>query len=429
MWQTLVHVCRKWRTIVYGSPRRLHLQLICSNETPVRKTLDVWPSLPIIMKYYEPPASDVDNVVAALEHHDRLCDVTLWNVPSPQLEEFSAVMKEPFPALTHLWLKSNDDETAPVHVIPDSFLGGSAPRLRLLFLKRVPFPGLPKLLLSATGLVHLELHNIPHSGHIPPETIATCISTSTGLKRLVLKFESPRSRPLRASRRSPPQSRSVLSALIDFSFSGVSEYLDDLVARIDAPLLTYMSITFFHQLTLHTPRLTQFIRRTPTLKLNDQTQARVQFSGLGVDCVLPRKGTKGLLLGVSCRQSDWQLSSLSQICTSSFPQALIQTVEHLYIQERTHPRPRWQDDIETNDWLEILHPFMAVKNLYLSKEFAPRIAPSLQELVGHRATQTLPALQNLFVENLHPSGPVQDDIGKFVAARQVSDHPITISSW
>jgi hypothetical protein len=426
VWQTLVHVCRKWRNIVFGSPRRLHLQLFCSNETPVRETLDVWPSLPIVMKYHDPPTSDVDNVLAALEHHDRLCQVTLWGVPSPQLEKFSAVMKEPFPALTHLWLKSNDDEAAPV---PDTFLGRSAPRLRLLFLMRVPFPGLPKLLFSATDLVHLELHNIPHSGYILPEMIATCISTSTGLKRLVLKFESPRSRPVRESRRPPPQSRSVLPALIDFSFTGVSEYLEDLVARIDAPLLTYMSITFFHQLILHTPQLTQFISRTPTLKLNGQTQARVLFSGSGVSCVLPRTGSKGLLLGMSCRQSDWQLSSLSQVCTSSFPQALIQTVEHLYILEDTNPRPRWQDDIENSHWLELLHTFTAVKNLYLSKEIAPRIAPSLQELVGQRATETLPALQNLFVEDPHPSGPVQEDIGKFVAARQVSDHPIAISPW
>ncbi|KAI0276851.1 hypothetical protein BGY98DRAFT_669150 [Russula aff. rugulosa BPL654] len=190
-----------------------------------------------------------------------------------------------------------------------------------------------------------------------------------------------------------------------------------------------MSITFFHQLILHTPQLTQFISRTPTLKLNGQTQARALFSGSGFSCVLPRTGNKGLLLGMSCRQSDWQLSSLSQVCTSSFPQALIQTVEHLYILEDTYPRSRWQDDIENSYWLDVLHPFTAVKNLYLSKEFAPRIAPSLQELVGQRATETLPALQSLFVEDLHPSGPVQEGIGKFIAARHVSDHPIAISPW
>lgn len=130
---------------------------------------------------------------------------------------------------------------------------------------------------------------------------------------------------------------------------------------------------------------------------------------------------------MSYRQSDSQLLSLSHVCTSSFSQALIQAVEHLYILEDIHPRPRWQDVIENSHWLELLHPFTAMKNLYLSKEFAPRIVPSLQELVGQRMTETLPDLQSLFVRDLQPSGPVQEDIGKFVAARQVSDHPITIS--
>src|ERR1700761_3838148 len=32
-WYTLVHVCRKWRNIVLGSPRRLDLQLFCRART------------------------------------------------------------------------------------------------------------------------------------------------------------------------------------------------------------------------------------------------------------------------------------------------------------------------------------------------------------------------------------------------------------
>jgi hypothetical protein len=59
------------------------------------------------------------------------------------------------------------DETPPV--IPDSFLDGSAPRLRIFTFNNIPFPELPKLLLSATHLVHLRLFNIPHSGYISPE--------------------------------------------------------------------------------------------------------------------------------------------------------------------------------------------------------------------------------------------------------------------
>ncbi len=57
-----------------------------------------------------------------------------------QLEKVLAAMRVPFPELTHLQLIS-DGETVPV--IPDSFLGGSAPRLQAFQLIRVPFPGLP----------------------------------------------------------------------------------------------------------------------------------------------------------------------------------------------------------------------------------------------------------------------------------------------
>jgi hypothetical protein len=40
-----------------------------------------------------------------------------------------------------------------------------------------------------------------------------------------------------------------------------------------------------------------------------------------------------------------------------------------------HPEDRfsrlhWQDDIESSQWLELLHPFTAVKDLYISREFA-----------------------------------------------------------
>ena len=41
----------------------------------------------------------------------------------------------------------------------------------------------------------------------------------------------------------------------------------------------------------------------------------------------------------------------------------------------------------------------------------------------------LPSLQNLFVKWLEPSGPFQENIGQFVAARELSGHSITISDW
>src|SRR5258708_29307443 len=54
-WHTLVHVCRKWRSVVFGSPLRLNLRLLCTEQTPVREMLAVWPPLPIIICHNADP--------------------------------------------------------------------------------------------------------------------------------------------------------------------------------------------------------------------------------------------------------------------------------------------------------------------------------------------------------------------------------------
>jgi hypothetical protein len=185
-----------------------------------------------------------------------------------------------------------------------------------------------------------------------------------------------------------------------------------------------LAIDFFHQLIFDTPRLTQFISRTPKLKTHNE--ARVVFSK-GVSVTLPQRSDGRLYLGISCRQRDWQLSSLAQVCSSSFPRALITTVERLYISESS--RLPWQDDIENSQWLELLHPFTAVKELYIPPEIVPRILPALQELTGERVTEVLPALQTLFLDEPLTSGPVQDIIVQFVATRQLAGYPIAVSRW
>ena len=101
-------------------------------------------------------------------------------------------------------------------------------------------------------------------------------------------------------------------------------------------------------------------------------------------------------------------------------------LEDLYIHDHPYDPPDWKDDIENGLWLQLLHPFTAVKNLYLSEQIALRIGPALQELAEGRTTEVLPALQIIFLEGLESSGPVQEGIGKFVAARQVASRPIEI---
>jgi hypothetical protein len=150
----------------------------------------------------------------------------------------------------------------------------------------------------------------------------------------------------------------------------------------------------------------------------------VQFDD---DSAVVRLLPRTLKIEISCREPDWQLSSIEQVCNSFWHP--LSTVEVLYIKHHFSELV-WKDDaIENTLWLQLLLPFTAVKNLFLSKEFAPGIAATLQELDGGRITEVLPSLQNIFVEGLEPSGPVQKDIGQFVAARQLSDHTITISDW
>src|SRR6266576_4619959 len=70
-WDTLVHVCQKWRSVVFGSPHRLDLRLLCTDKTPVKETLAVLPPLPIVIVQMGQP-THTDNIIAALEHNDRV---------------------------------------------------------------------------------------------------------------------------------------------------------------------------------------------------------------------------------------------------------------------------------------------------------------------------------------------------------------------
>jgi hypothetical protein len=128
-WQTLVHVCRNWRNVVFGSPRRLNLRLVCRDTTPARETLDVWPLLPIIIWAHFSTTLDAGNIIAALERNDRVCKMDIFDVPSSGAEKVLAALQQPFPALTDLryGFQFQKEITPGVRA---SFLGGPSPGLQ-----------------------------------------------------------------------------------------------------------------------------------------------------------------------------------------------------------------------------------------------------------------------------------------------------------
>jgi hypothetical protein len=266
VWQLLVHVCQRWRSVVFGSPRFLNLQLVCTPRTPVLETLDVWPALPLVVHCYgDYPISGVYNILAALKYHDRIRKINIQQEHSEfPWEGVQAVLQAPFPELTELILYSDDEYKNPVFF--DTFLGGSAPRLQLLNLAFIHCPGLPLLLLSTTHLVHLSLCDTPFRGCMAPEVMASCLSTLTSLESLYIEINDSLL-PL-PPKSEPPSTRTVLPALTLIIYEGLSSLLEDIVAHIDCPKLNKFTIYVADDYDPD-PEMSEiylFVSRTPSLQ-------------------------------------------------------------------------------------------------------------------------------------------------------------------
>jgi hypothetical protein len=430
-WRILVHVCQRWRALVFGSPRHLNLQLFCSIGTRVPTKLKIWPALPIVVCHYDFRGKNVNNLIAAIKHNDRVCKVDFRSLfDRRQVEKIVSVMQVPFPELKKLKLTFDEWSTSAVPVLPDLFLGRSAPRLQHLGLEGFSFPGLPNLLLSTTSLVSLELRRIPHSWYISPDVMVAHLSALTSLKLLTLDFDLHQSRPDREpeNRHSSPPTRTLIPALTQLKFEGLNEYAEDLLARIDTPRLDNLDITFYSETVFDISHLSQLISRSAP-KFQAPDEVRVTFSDDHITTTLPfpAPGYGRLVLGILCGQSAGQLSYLIQLCRLLMP--TFPTVERLYVcQYGNCWRQRWKHGIQHSHWLQLLHLFPDAKDLYISSEITTYIVPVLNKLVGERTGEVLPALENLFFHEYEElSGPTA--IEDFIAARELSGHPIGVSRW
>ena len=431
-WCTLVHVCRRWRNLTFTSPRHLNLALLYRPfRRSVKEMLDVWPELPINISLHRYPTQEsIDNVIAALRLNHRVSGIDFGeNTSDSAWERFVPLMQQPLPGLTRLWIRLKPYVSNNI-AISRSFLGGSAPSLRDLLLVDVPFPALPELLLSATNLVCLRYNHIPRSVYISPQAMITGLSALTRLESLSLIFRSPQSLPDRVVKIPPPHTRILLPALTDLRFEGAPEYMEHLVAQIDAPLLESMDVTLLNREILEVSELAKFVRRVDKPSLLDR--ARVTFNPERISVMLLQEpgwniDPKTVKLSPKCLESDLRFSYLARFCASCFPtpspfESLHICVPHYY---------RWKDIIDNPDpqWLELLCLFNSVKKLYLSRYAAPRITQVLRGLPAERVLKVLPALEKVHIARLEPLGPLREAISEFADARQLSGHPVFIDDW
>ena len=429
-----------------------------------RESLSLWPDIPLTVNFYVPPDKfDDDNLIAALEHPNRVhhlnLAITSWSSScSSWLHE---KMQVSFPALTHLELDDPcdpEDHDEDLFDISHNFLGNAAPSLQYLGLQGIVFQELPKFLLSACDLVSLRLEDIPALGcphnryyrYISPQSMVGVLAGLTRLRAFCIIFRTPHQEDsdhldsderLERGRNSEASMRTVLPALTYFGFDGESKYLEDLVARIDMPSVEDIKIDYFlptSESPFEVRQLSQFIGRTANLELAQFRRAQVLFDvwysrikldrpqgehhqisfSLAVQ-ILGLMGVPYLGRLVPCMAR--VLGQLGQLTT------LLSGVGHLSIRSRQH----WDCDLNwlhNSELLPLLYLFPTVEGMHVSGALAELIATTLEKIAEERVIEVMPALHSLWLHygDKRPPFVVIGSMERFLSLRQLSDRPVTV---
>ena len=419
-WPKLVHVCRKWRQIVFASQRSLRLRLFCTHGTPVLKTLDCWPALPIALHYggaqaLDPPTpKDEDNIMAAMKYPDRVSSISL-TVTNSLLEKLS-VTERRFLELEDLVLLSQGSVRL---TLPNAFRWGV--RLRTLHLTGVAISlhltgsaisALPEILSPSTGLVDLQIHKIPE--YFSPEAFANALSGMTQLRTLSLHFLSLAPHLFTLDSRLRSRVRVVLPALARLEYRGTSMYLDSLVARVDAPRLGDVDITFFCHHKMGAWKLRRFINRIEMQKSHSRAEILSSEHAISISFTQPETPTR-LKLQVPCKTLALQSSFMVPIFNSL--SAFLLGVEHLRIGS-TLPSSR-KNHNDHQQWLKLINPFRGTKWVHVAGDSDHSTSIVLALHLRQREA-VLPALHKLCVRGPDPpSAPLQERVVSFIHSRRL----------
>ncbi|KAH9161026.1 hypothetical protein EDB89DRAFT_1914129 [Lactarius sanguifluus] len=437
-WQILVHVCQRWRRIVFASPRRLDLYLSCSYGTPVRRDLGSWPvTLPLAIDY---PSSlsrlttdDEDSIIFALKRTSRVHHIDI-HVPGPLSEKVAGVMRRSFPVLTHLYLAWDLDEVQEPSrgsrdvssVIPSRFLGGSAPHLQHFRLKNVPFPHLPTFLLSARNLITLEVEDICQNGYISPEAMVGGLAVLIRLMTLSITFDE--SSVYDQTSRPDPAMRIALPALTSFHYQGYSDYLEDFLAQIDTPQVDDFRIEYFSD-EIQATQLSRFLDRTENLKLDRLNRAKVTFYYNYAQVELNSSRPQGehearLTLVLNGGLLYTQVLRVVQVLGQLSP--MFSHVE--YLDAHGDEVESTEDDMV--DWIPFFHLFPAVETLHLSGGVAAYIVSALDDPANSEemVADVFPAVHLIWLDDMD-SNDFDEPVGsieRFLAMRQLTGFPVTV---
>jgi hypothetical protein len=206
-------------------------------------------------------------------------------------------------------------------------------------------------------------------------------------------------------------------------FGGVSKYLEDFMARIDAPLLNKLHLDFY-QSTFGIPQLAQVIHRIENFKTPHEADIEFHDDSVGVSLTSEWPIGGDLRLEFKCDGLDKQLSLLEQTFSQCFP--LLSHVVSLEL---------FDLDIQSHQdstlWLPFLRPFNAVQTLiFCDQDLAFQVASVLAELAEERAGELLPMLRAIVWSGGCDWDEVRPLVGPllqpFIDARERLGHPVEV---
>ncbi|KAN0139852.1 hypothetical protein V8E53_002514 [Lactarius tabidus] len=132
-----------------------------------------------------------------------------------------------------------------------------------------------------------------------------------------------------------------------------------------------------------------------------------------------------LQLQISCKQLDWQLSSMAQILNHfSHFLSLVETIDI-----NTTELPSGPEVIGDEQWSELICTFTSAKDFRVGGIHVTDILHALRPADGGHTTDmfVLPTLRNLHVRVLMPIvGPLWDATWSFMTSRQLSGSPVNV---
>ena len=133
-----------------------------------------------------------------------------------------------------------------------------------------------------------------------------------------------------------------------------------------------------------------------------------------------------LRLQISCKQLDWQLSCMAQLCEQVSP--FLSPVVILAI--NTAQPLGGRDDVNSEQWLDLLRSFKfsSAKSFWVANELTTDILCALGPAYEGN-TAMLPSLRQVRVQKpIAMDGPSWDSVQSFITARSISGRPVEVKA-